>query len=263
MSSHFDPLETLLGRYIEFNGTLIPTISFSTFLGQFVEPALFHNDKYEEYPLSLSGCLTRVHDDGRYLGLITRHQLEKGAFSFNDLVLFSSDLRSTHTSTAVVVENGDDIYLRDLVVFDFSQQVKDGHLSSLGWIDLSNYSASERLPQPTHVITTCLPGAANFIDYETLTFRQKRLAIWGKAVFPGMQHRLAFSVTPRLPETPVGISGSPVFAIVQGKNFAQGFYAGVVTNASQTKINFTSKNEILRMIRNCDWEELKYGSTTV
>jgi len=199
---------------------------------------------------SKSGSLTKIKFQDRYFAVTTEHQIRIPGYEYKQLCLINDDAIKLLTSHAAyfIVENEESRHGSDIVIFEYTNVVLSGSLSSHGWYDLSKELHSDRLQKPDMVCGLGYPGHRNQIDYENSSYAIAPNAIWGVETEPNIEGRLAFKPTYSIDYAPDGMSGGPVFGLELLDAYPSIFFAGILTNASSSVLHFLSRTRLSRMI---------------
>lgn len=234
---------------VSINGLLVPGNSAPTQLGRFIEPAIFYNPDFPDFELSNRGTLTKCRVNDHYFGLVTVHQLSD--FYNDQLVLFDHQKQRVHSAENVVYAsdgNGNEEKY-DLRLFDFTRAIEDGDYSSSDWFDLTNQMDEISDFDDTILLAFGYPTVAQSHDYEQKHIKSVWAYLYGRKFDPLVSDRKTFKVTNSDEIEVDGLSGGAVFSIGLGKQLnAQLRFSGIVTNASQTFVNYLPAEKIKEFI---------------
>jgi hypothetical protein len=244
-------LETIIGSRITTSvsagGLFIPANSLSHYLQRFSDPGLYHAHSLENYQLSKSGSLVRVSYKGRYFAITSHHQSKRAGYEYDELVMVNRNRDRYFSGHRAIfpIESDDEEYSFDCLIYEFSDLVKSGKLPKDNWYQILEKSANYPTPKPIVICTIGYPGHRNNIDYENSVYPIGPNAVWGSEVESRIKGRLSFEPISLIDFDPVGMSGSPVFALNMEEGLLELFLAGILTEASRQTFNFLPLNRII------------------
>ncbi|MDE4303257.1 hypothetical protein PXK30_08350 [Phaeobacter gallaeciensis] len=245
--------DTLWGSKINtsvyVNGLYAPANSLGEMLCNYSAPGLFASEEYPEFNPSKSGSATKIRLGNRFFAVTTRHQLSIQGREYEEFCLVGTSNQSLMTSHTAFFELDENIGEIDLVFFEFTEVVSCGKVSPFGWYSLDAEWNSPRLEKPTLVVGIGYPSYRNVIDYTATEYGAAPNAIWGREEKPSICGRLAFKPTDTLDFSPKGMSGGPVFGLKFEGDRPSVFFAGVLTEASRSKVHFSSRTRILNVLK--------------
>lgn len=233
---------------VQVNGTYLPFKSAPDLMQRFVRPALFSTG-HAVFELQVFGTALMARYRGWDFALATSHQVDtaRGAPSAESFVVVveRDGRRLAVPPSSVHLPRADEEEFRalgDLVFFDYAK-VTDGHRSShldltnIYWSDASevvpDYSFVIGYPTSSNVIELDLQDESRLSDFILRWIRQDLQRSDSAPLDP--EHRLMFvkhERSTRLSIDPDGLSGSPVFSIVQDRQNERHLrFEGIVTNA--------------------------------
>jgi hypothetical protein len=242
LSSFETIIESKLKSAITVNGLAIPANLFASHINRYSEPAIFASQGYGPYTTSLGGSMTKVRSSGRYFALMTRHQLDKGAFDYDQISVLNREASKMVTTEKVLFQTFADPNEPDFdcVICEFTTPVAEGLLAKSGWYDIKGDLMQPGTPKPSIVCAIGYPGYRNEINFETMHYGISPSAIYGEEAETSLTDRLSFKPINDLDYDPAGLSGSPVFGVSVKTLEPSAFLAGIVTEASRKKVHFVS-----------------------
>ena len=247
-------VETLWGRKINtaarVNSLYVPADSLNFRLLHFTDPGLFFHEEHSDYGLSKSGSFTKVRIGDRFFVMATSHQLETDPipYDFINVVLHDTEgghLTTSSSATYQVVGTGERL---DIIIFDFTEPVENGSLSSHHWYDLSQEIIEGKDPDFLAAFCFGYPSDTNTIDYETLSYRSSGLVVFGEPTTSSLANRMAIHPKHGVDRPMAGMSGGPVFGVQLNDFSANVVFAGIITNASSKKVNFLPISSISKFL---------------
>ncbi|WP_299879892.1 hypothetical protein [uncultured Sulfitobacter sp.] len=250
--------ETIVGSRvstsISHGGLQVPANSLGEYIERFADPAIFNAHELEEYGLSKSGSLTRCRFGDKHFVLTSLHQSRIPGYGFDELIL-TAECRKTFISShrAIFPEEtcGTESSF-DCLAYEFTDLVMAGKLARSNWFELTKFDIDAPTPKPVLVAAVGYPSHRNIIDYDMNTYAIGPNVVWGVETEPLLRDRLSF-----IPEAPIdfdpnGMSGGPVFAIVESVVGLELRLVGILTNASRTAFNFIPLSRLSALIYEID-----------
>lgn len=224
---------------VNINGLWVPGNSAPSQLGRFIEPAIFYNPDFPDFELSNRGTLTKCKVNDQYFGLVTVHQLSD--FNNDQLVLFNNQKRRIHSAGHVVYARdrygNEEKY--DLRLFDFTRAIEYGDYSSGDWFNLTSQIDESANFDDAILLAFGYPTSEQSHDYEVKHIKSVWAYLYGKKHYSLVNDRKTFKVTNSDEIEVDGLSGGAVFSIGLDKQLnAQLVFSGIVTNASQSFVNY-------------------------
>jgi hypothetical protein len=243
-------LETILGSIVNtslrIGDLFVPARITTSFLHKFVDPALIYTNLDYPYEFTKSGSITKVKYRDRYFALISEHQITKGQYSPDDLIVLNPYNRLLCTSGAYYYQKTDEpgAVHQDLLIFEFTEPVKSGDLPSHFWYNIDKNKPFYKKPMPARLICIGYPSEVNNIDFDTPRYDAKAVAVSGTPVRSSLRQRISFVPDDAPIYDPQGMSGGGVFALSVQNFEPHVFFAGLLTNASVERFNFISATRI-------------------
>ena len=238
MTGHLFPAQ--LRERVRFQQFETDVDRVSAIACSFADPGIMANPQYPEYPISKSGTVTRIRFRDRYYTLSTLHQFEKGGFDLEQLVLPGVEpgaMCGSEGYTRLSLQ-AEDLHDFDCVAHDFTSPVQAGRLRSTGWYDLGTAPWTEPTEYADIAFAIGYPEHSNRIDFETLTYASRPHAIWGNPGHQRLRGRLSMALVNPLGYAPNGVSGGPLFSLIDCEHHYHAKLAGMVVNASESVLNF-------------------------
>lgn len=237
------------------NGLLVPNHLLSNNLQRYVDPALFYTEGIEPFSMTLSGSISRIKYADRYFAAITCHQLDLYAYHYRQLVLANRDRGVLITSHAASFPNpiGDQRAIVDCILFEYTRVVDEGALSPSIWYDVSNDLFEASSEDAGTLCALGYPGHRNAIDYDSMTYKAGPNCVWGYSVPPTVSDRFSFIPRPAIKYSPDGMSGGPVFKLVDRAEGPEVRFAGILANASRHMFNYvptSALNSLITQLKN-------------
>lgn len=247
----FSRIGISMNTAVKVGNLFFPANSLAKSIDKFCEPGLFHNRDFEEYATTKSGSAFRARLDGRFVALLTAHQLRIPQYEYQQFCIANPERNSFTTSGLAVFSQGSDDEVDDLdiIAFDFTKPVRDGLLSDKYWYDLSGETGRIRTPAGRMVICIGFPGYLNQINYDSRHLEMTSTVIVGSETKTAIPGRLAFKPLASPPNDPQGMSGAPVFGITISEYGNRVFFAGILTNASTEIFHFLPLTRFVRKLR--------------
>lgn len=232
-----DPFLKSRWKTVSSKGIIADIHSFTKTLANSIEPLLFYLRELPETPLSRFGTAFKICVHDRFFLVCTEHQfLDADPTS---VVIISERnqkvVTSQQTYFAFPDEGGQT--KMDLRVFEFTEPVKCGELSNIGWWD-GRDTIDEDHEDFELMVAAGYPSFNNGIDYHALDLKLAPRGIFGRRIGPTFGRLHGISVETPLFYDPDGLSGSPVFALVESSSGFTAKFAGIVSNAGRTQINY-------------------------
>ena len=181
--------------------------------------------------------------------MVKVHQLSD--FNNDQLVLFNEKKQIIHSAGHVVYasdKNGNEEKY-DLRLFDFTSAIENGEYSSSDWFDLTAHMyESDDFENPI-LLAFGYPTSEQLHDYEQKHIKSVWAYLYGKQHSSLVSDRMTFKVTNSDEIEVDGLSGGAVFSIGLDKQLkAQLMFSGVVTNASQTFVNYLPAEKVMEFV---------------
>lgn len=136
----------------------------------------------------------------------------------------------------------------DLRVFEFTEPVMCGELSSIGWWDGGD-TIDEEHEDFEIMVAAGYPSFNNGIDYHALDLKLAPRGIFGRRMGPTFGRLHGIAVETPLFYDPDGLSGSPVFALAESSSGFTAKFAGIVSNAGRSQVNYWPASALGQIIR--------------
>jgi hypothetical protein len=242
-----DPFLKSRWSTVSSKGIIAGIHSFTKTFANSIEPLLFYLGDLPETPLSRFGTAFKLNFGGRFFLICTEHQFQD-ADPTSVVIISERDQKavtSHRTYFAFPAENGD--LEMDLRMFEFTELVQSGALSNLGWWnaeDTVSYGDKYEI-----MVAAGYPSCDNGIDYQLLDVKLAPRGVFGRGIGPTFGRLHGISLDANLLYDPDGLSGSPVFALVESSGGFTAKFAGIVSNAGRSQINFWPVSELGRLIK--------------
>lgn len=242
-----DPFAEQRWNTVSVKGIIAGFHTFTKIFTNSIEPLLFHLPDFPETPLSRFGTAFKVRSGRRYFLVCTDHQVKNA--DPTSVVLLREDARSIFTSHSAVYSHPDSHGepTIDLRLFEFTKLVVSGKVSSIGWWDIAD-RVDEASDNYEFLVATGYPSFNNTLDYETLNLRLAPRGIFGRRVASTLGGLRAIKLENELTYDPDGLSGSPIFALVESSSGLRASLAGILSNAGRFQLNFIPVTQLTQII---------------
>ena len=245
--SFFTLLESNVLTSVRVNGLFFPVTSLSQFIINYAEPLVFYNDGFPEFPVSRVGSAARLKLGVRNFLFCTDHQMK--TYDMTQVCLVNRSNGNAVTSHGCVYSKLDlsgepEI---DLRLFEFTEAVEVDSLQSSPWYDLSGQSDFD-LEKVELTIAAGYPHLGGSIDYDRRDIPVRPHLVYGKYCGKTIGSLHGFDVDPGLDYDPDGMSGGPVFHLLDAKIGFDLVFAGIVSNAGRKRFNFIQASNVLEFI---------------
>lgn len=242
-----DPFWEQRWTTVSSKGIITDIHSFTKTLANSIEPLLFHLKEFPDTPFSRAGTAFKLRIGNRYFLVCTEHQFRDADPTSVAIISERSQqaLTSHETYFAMPDEHGDT--RMDLRMFEFTDPVNCGQLSNIGWWDGAD-TIDENNDNFELMVAVGYPSFNNDIDYDALNLKLAPRGIFGTSIGPTFGRLHGLKVDPPLLYDPDGLSGSPVFALVENLSGFTAKFAGIASNAGRMQLNYWPASTLRRMI---------------
>lgn len=229
-------MELLQDSSIKVGAIWVPFASVTKSLLKYSAPLVLHNEGQEPYIISRRGSSLKVAGPKGYFLYCTDHQLE--GYDYNSVGLVREDNGNVVTSQGCRFSTRDSTggATTDLLMFDFTGPVETGSLDENNWLDTSRFSDMDG--EVLSLVAIGFPHLDRQIDYENLSIPLAPRAIWGTTGSRTQSGYETLKIAPDLDYEPDGMSGSPVYALINWKGEIHAALAGLVTNGGKSNLYF-------------------------
>jgi hypothetical protein len=134
-----------------------------------------------------------------------------------------------------------------LRIFEFTDQIYAGLIPKIGWWNIENSTSVEQ-NEFDFGVAVGFPSFNNGINYETLNMNLAPRAIFGTSVGHTFGKLCGLKMENALDYNPRGLSGSPIFGLVQSANGFTAKLAGVLSNAGPKQLNYWPISSLVRLV---------------
>lgn len=242
-----DPFSRSRWTTVSSKGIISDIHSFTKTLANSIEPLLFHLKDLPETPLSRFGTSFKLRVLDRYFLVCTEHQFLDADPTSVVIISERNQKAITSHQTYFAMPNKDGEMEVDLRVFEFTQPVKCRELPSVGWWDGGD-TIDEDHETFELMVAVGYPSFNNGIDYQVSNLSLAPRGIFGRRIGPTFGRLHGIAVEKPLFYDPDGLSGSPVFALAESLNGFTAKFAGIVSNAGKSQINYWPASALSQMI---------------
>jgi hypothetical protein len=233
----FTLIESQIFTSVHANGSFFPVTSVSQFIVNYVEPLIFHNEDFPDYAVSRVGSATRLQYNGRFFLFCTEHQMRSYDVTQAAIVnKANGNLVTSHTSVFSQLDTDEDP-LVDLRLLEFTEGVDGGALQRSPWFDVSKVMDSSH-GNIVRCIAAGFPYLDTSIDYQNRDVPVRPRVIFGSYVGTTIGLLHGMDIDPSLDYDPDGISGGPVFHLIDRDIGFELCFAGLVSNSGRTRLNY-------------------------
>lgn len=242
-----DPFLEQRWTTVSSKGIIADLHSFTKTLANSIEPLTFYLKEFPDTPFSRVGTAFKFRVRDRYFLVCTEHQFRGADPTSVVIISEQNQMAITSHQTYFAMPDEDGEAGMDLRIFEFTEPVESGQLCKTGWWNWADTIDEDR-EDFALMVAAGYPSFNNEIDYEKLNLNLAPRGIFGRRIGATFGRLHGFAVETPLVYDPDGLSGSPVFALAESSSGFTAKFAGIVSNAGKTQINYWPASTLGRML---------------
>lgn len=242
----------MLNRSVKLNGILLPIATVESALARYADNLVVWND-HPQYSVSLSGSMTLVHYQGKYLALCCNHQLGN-QHPPEQVSLLDRDGRMCTSSGGMrSMTHKNETDFTQLIAFDFTEPCAAIPSLSSRFFNLQAFPPDLPSNEVLFFITAGFPTKDQNYRMEEARALDlvKRIGIFrlgDKERQPSDEALLEITPLAPLDFDPDGLSGGSAFVVVMQNGEPTAYFSGLIMRGGRTSLQILKIGFIRRFL---------------